>query len=229
MKIKKLVAITAVTSILLLTSCSNEPDCSSVEENSINQTISLQNKAVELAQEIDMLASNNEYVNSISLSGEINDTISKISSQDYANPTDIYKFSNIDSSYKTVMEYVGSEIPDFGNDKLTELYKDKLLYSLSMQLNAMSGSDIIASTSLLTTEDIFLYSDLNEREVYLLLYDGDFNVIVLFSPQGEGIVKASANIVTHEMLSQIQSDGDIDSKLKLGISFAGINLEKINE
>lgn len=227
MKLKKIITITSIISTLLLTSCSNDPDCSSIEENSISQTISLQNKSVELAQEIDMLASNSEYVNSISLSSELNAIISKIASQDYDNPTDIYKFSGIDSSYKTVMQYVGIETPDFDNDKLTELYKDKLLHSLPMQLNAMSGTDIIAGTAMLTTEDIFLYSDLTEREVYLLLYDGDFNVIVLFSPQGEGIVKASANIVTHEMLTEIQADGDISGTMKLGISFAGISLEKL--
>lgn len=229
MKIKRIIVITSVISMLLLTSCSNDPDCSDVEENSINQTVSLKSKSIELAQEIDMLASNSVYIDSFSAGTEINSIIDAIASQDYTNPTDVYKFSRIDSSFNTITEYIGIEVPEFDNDRLNTLHKEKLIQSLPMQINAMSGANMIAGTSLITTEDIFLYSDLTETEAYLLLYDGDYNIVVIFTPQGEGIVKASASVVTHEMLTEIQSNGDIDSKLKLGISFVGIYLEKINE
>lgn len=221
---KKFIAFIGIISMLLV-GCSNETV--STETIVVTPTNSLQEKAIELAVRIDMLASDEVYVSTFTVDSEITKIITAIASQEYSNPTNVYKLGGIDNSYKTLMSYIGADVPIFENEQVEAMFKENLITSLPTRLNAMSGVNMIASTSLVTVQDVFLYSDITETEVYLLLYDGDYHVTVLFTPKGEGIVTANANIVAHEMLNQVQVDGDISSSMKLGISFAGISLEKI--
>lgn len=226
---KKFITIMSIVSLLLTTACSNQSNDEPQVETSTTttQSIDLVDKATELASNISLLSNDELYISSFTNDSVISSTIDKIATQDLSTPTDIYKLSGIDKSYQTLMSYMGNEVPEFENSKIEEIYKDKLISSLPTILNSASGSAILASTAILTSDDVFLYPDLTEREIYLLLYDGGFNVLVLFVPKGEGIVTANASIVTNEMLSQIQSDGEISGTMKLGISFAGIGLEKL--
>lgn len=226
---KKFITVITTISILLLTSCSNDDDNTSITKDFDNTNTTLEDRAIELAMKMDMLAGDEIYFDSLTAIDEVNYIIQSIASQDYSNPTDIYKLSGIDKSYKTVMNYIGSPVPTFENQAVEQIYKERVIASLPLQINSMSGANMIAGTSLLAIDDVFLYDNLTESEVYLLLYDGDYHVTVLFTPKGEGIVTADANIVAHQMLNQIQVDGDISGSMKLGISFAGISLEKITD
>ncbi len=189
-------------------------------------TVSLKDKATQLASDIHMLASNTDYINALSTNSEMASLMQKISSQNLSNPTNIYKISGIDKSYKTVFQYLGEELPNFENKRVEDICKNRIISSIPTQLSASHGSVMLATMSLLYVDDVFLYPDLTETEVYLLLYDGDYNICVIYTPKNDGIVLANASIVTHSMLTEIQKNGLSDS-IKLGSSFVGISLEEI--
>lgn len=226
---KKFITIMSIISLMATTSCTNEGAAQSNQSTQETTTfsLSLQDKSIQLASDIGTLANDKIFIDALQTNDEGYVIADLIASQDLSNPTSIYKLGGIDKSYKTIMEYVGYEIPKFENSKIEEIYKDKIISTLPDIINSTASSTALAMSYNLNVEDVFLYPELTEREFYLLLFDGYFNVLVSYTPKEEGIVIASASIVTHEMLTEIQTNGDIDSKVKLGISFAGISLEKL--
>ena len=63
--------------------------------------------------------------------------------------------------------------------------------------------------SLLFAEDAFLYHGLKEYTLYLYLYDGSYQSLVLYRPAKQHIVLANASIVAHERLKGLTTPADV--------------------
>lgn len=222
---KKLIATISILSMLFMTSCSNDGDSQAVDSQYEFMTVSLKDKATQLAIDIGMLAGDEFYSQMFSTDPDIASILDAISAQDFSTPTNIYKIGDINNAYINAFSYMGKELPTFENPRIEEILKHRLITSIPQQVNGYNGVNMLSATSLLIADDVFLYPDLTETEAYLLLYDGDYNICVIFTPRND-IVQADASIINNYMLNQIQKNG-LDDETKLEISLLGLSLEEI--
>ena len=160
---------------------------------------SLKEHGVQLTLQMSQLANNQEYLNLCSNSKDVNKVVSDISQCKFNIPEKVFCISHLQSSLKMSAK------------SCPEIF-EKLIRSIPSQLNALSGSALLAATSLLVSEDAFIYEmSLKEPVIYLYHYKGDWQSMVIFRPIHDGIVLANSYFVHHSMLNEIKNSSDVKS------------------
>lgn len=183
---------------------------------SVADSLSLEQKGLALTRQMHRLASDEAYIKYCSHSEEINKQTDDIARTDFSAPKKIFAISHLDS----IQNLVAS-----GTSRT--LLTNRLLRSIPSQINAQSGSAVLATSSLLTTEDVFLYRGLTESTLYLYIYEGDCCSMVLFQPYKDHIVQANASFVIHPLLKTIQSADDVKHFFKETIQLEGIKVKEL--
>lgn len=183
---------------------------------SVADSLSLEQKGLALTQQMHRLASDEAYIKYCSHSEEINKQTTDIARTDFSAPQKIFAISHLDS--------IRNLVPS-GTSRT--LLTNRMLRSIPSQINAQSGSAVLATSSLLTTEDVFLYRGLTESTLYLYIYEGDCCSMVLFQPYKDHIVQANASFVIHPLLKTIQSADDVKHFFKETIQLEGITVKEI--
>lgn len=182
----------------------------------VADTLSLQERGLALTRQMHRLASDEAYIKYCSHSDEINKRAADIAQTDFSTPQKIFVISHLDS--------IQNLVPS-GTSRT--LLTNRLLRSIPSQINALRGSIVLATSSLLTTEDVFLYRDLTESTLYLYIYEGDCCSMVLFQPYKDHIVQANASIVIHPLLKTIRSTDDVKRFFKETIHLEGIKVKAL--
>lgn len=159
----------------------------------------LQKQGLRLTHQMQLLANEVDFVSVHAK--RIKSWVEDIGKQSYDTPRKIFCIQHLQTEkIKELLSQSGVTKP---------LLIDRLLRAIPTQINAREGSDILAATSLLTTEDAFLYPDLKEYTLYLYLYKGNYQSMVLFRPGKNHIVLANASIVVHKGLQAITTTEDV--------------------
>ena len=104
---------------------------------------------------------------------------------------------------------------------------DRKVRSIPSQLNALSGATTLAAASLFVADDAFFYGmNLKAPTIYLYLYDGDWQSMVIFRPVREGIVQANSYFVHHGMLNDIKDTDDVKSFFSEVLEIDSINVQE---
>ena len=182
----------------------------------IADSLTLQEKGLELTRQMHCLANNEAYIKYCSHSDEINKLATHIARTDYSVPRKIFAISHFKS------------IQDFETDiTIRTLLADKMIRTIPSLINAQSGSTTLAATTLFVTEDVFLHNSLKESTIYLYVYEGDCSSMVLFQPHKDHIVQAHACFVIHSLLKTIQSADDVKRFFKETIQLEGIMVQEL--
>lgn len=182
----------------------------------IADSLTLQEKGLELTGQMHCLANNEAYIKYCSHSDEINKLAAHIARTDYSVPKKIFAISHLKS------------IQNFETDStIRTLLADKMVRTIPSLINAQSGSTTLAATSLFVTEDVFLHNSLKESTIYLYVYEGDCSSMVLFQPHKDHIVQAHACFVIHSLLKTIQSADDVKRFFKETIQLEGIMVQEL--
>lgn len=182
----------------------------------IADSLTLQEKGLELTCQMHRLANNETYIKYCSHSDEINKLAAHIGRTDYSVPRKIFAISHLKS------------IQNFEADStIRTLLADKMVRTIPSLINAQSGSTTLAATTLFVTEDVFLHNSLKESTIYLYVYEGDCSSMVLFQPHKDHIVQAHACFVIHSLLKTIQSADDVKRFFKETIQLEGIMVQEL--
>lgn len=182
----------------------------------IADSLTLQEKGLELTGQMHRLANNETYIKYCSHSDEINKLAAHIGRTDYSVPKKIFAISHLKS------------IQNFETDStIRTLLADKTVRTIPSLINAQSGSTTLAATTLFVTEDVFLHNSLKESTIYLYVYEGDCSSMVLFQPHKDHIVQAHACFVIHSLLKTIQSADDVKRFFKETIQLEGIMVQEL--
>lgn len=183
---------------------------------SVADSLPLAERGLALTRQIHFLASDEAYIKYCSHSEEINKRAADIARTDFSIPQKIFAISHLDS--------IQNLVPS-GTSRT--LLTNRLLRSIPSRINAQSGSAVLATSSLLTTEDVFLYRGLTESTLYLYIYEGDCCSIVLFQPYKDHIVQANACLVIHPLLKAIRSADDVKRFFKETIQLEAIEVKEL--
>lgn len=182
----------------------------------IADSLTLQEKGLELTGQMHCLANNEAYIKYCSHSDEINKLATHIARSDYSVPKKIFAISHLKS------------IQNFETDStIRTLLADKMVRTIPSLINAQSGSTTLAATTLFVTEDVFLHNSLKESTIYLYVYEGDCSSMVLLQPHKDHIVQAHACFVIHSLLKTIQSADDVKRFFKETIQLEGIMVQEL--
>lgn len=182
----------------------------------VADSLSLAERGLALTRQIHLLASDEAYIKYCSHSDEIDKRAADIARTDFSIPQKIFAISHLDS--------IQNLVPS-GTSRT--LWTSRLLRSIPSRLNAQSGSAVLATSSLLTTGNVFLYRGLTESTLYLYIYEGDYCSMVLFQPYKDHIVQANACLVIHPLLKTIRSADDVKRFFKETIQLEGITVQEV--
>lgn len=158
---------------------------------------SLKEHGIKLTLQMSQLANNQEYLNLCSNSKDVNKIVADISRCKYNTPEKVFCVSHLQSSLK---------ISANSNPEIFE----RLIRTIPSQLNALSGSTVLAATSLLVSEDAFFYEmSLKDPVIYLYHYKEGWQSMVIFRPIRDGIVQANSCFVHHSALNDIKNSSDV--------------------
>ena len=175
----------------------------------VSSTSTLKEHGLQLTQQMRQLANDQEYLNFCSHSKDVNKIVADIAQYQYDSPEKVFSVSHL--------------IADSSNPSIN----DRKVRSIPSQLNALSGAAALAAASLFVADDAFFYGmDLKDPTIYLYLYDGDWQSMVIFRPVREGIVQANSYFVHHGMLNDIKDTDDVKSFFSEVLEIDSINVQE---
>lgn len=158
-------------------------------------------QGLRLTLQMRQLANDSGYVAHAVHAGKIKALVEDIGKQEYSKPRKVFRITHLHMNMaKALLSQSGATKP---------LILDRIVRSIPSLLNAQGGADHLAATSLLFAEDAFLYHGLKEYTLYLYLYDGNYQSMVLYRPAKQHIVLANASIVAHEKLRGLTTPADV--------------------
>ncbi len=218
---KRLTTIILAVALLLSTTA-----CTAKEKNDEAKVKSLYTKGLEMTQEIDKLAENAEYAKLFSFDGEINKVMQDIGANDYKTPTAVLA---IEGFGEAMMKYMQSSLEVKLSKEVEDIVLDRLAASFGARINAASGTQVIAATSIATSGDVFLFDSLKAQQVYLYLYGNKYASLVTFTPNKDNIVTASSTFVIHDDFSAIKTPEQVKSFLADSMQIQEMTVSLVNE
>lgn len=169
--------------------------------NTTQQTVSLYDKGLEMAQLLDKMAEDDAYVQLFSQNDGLKQVIQDIGSQTYTTPKAVYAVTDAGTLLLQM-----ADLPK--DETLQKVIEQKTSTAWTTQINGIQGAEFLAATSILLYDESFLYEGLQKPTTYLYTYDGGYSVAVTYIPYENGVVKATASILKAdasivELLKQI--------------------------
>lgn len=187
---KYMMAILAVS--VLATGCGANTNVSMV---------SLYDKGIKMAQMMDKMAEDDTYFTLFSANDGLKQIAQEMGKQDYTTPKKVYAITGAGD--------IVLKMADLPKDEtLQRVIEQKTSSAWTTQVNAIQGSEFLATTSILMYDESFVYDGLKVPTTYLYMYDGTYSISITYIPYEQNVVKATASFVKADeslldMLKQI--------------------------
>lgn len=150
-------------------------------------------KGVQLTQQMDRLAENEEYISLMSASTEIAQVAQSLGAQDYSRPTGALFIPLTQQDVADFLKtYGGITLPE---DILT-LRMPQLLANIPNTWVSKQGVANLATTSLLCVRQWYTApKGWSDHALLLLTYEGDTDALISFVSNGEGVLEVATTFV----------------------------------
>lgn len=153
------------------------------------------------AHGLDVIGMLSEMTSSESLIGiytansEIKDIILALGDHSYETPDAVYA---ITIPEETLMGM--AELSNLGNasDELKSFLTQRVMSSLMSQINAMSGVENLAASSVCTVSKTFVSENATENVIYIYVFDGTAPVAVTFMLGEDHMVSATGTFIFYD-------------------------------
>lgn len=162
-------------------------------------------ESIYLTNEMYDLASNQEYVDIMTGSPEIEDVFNQITTFDYSNPEKVFVYTLTEERFLKLLNYLDDV-------SMSDNLKEKLMKkvnsaSLITVMNANAGAVNVAATSMLSSARSYIQpEDFTNNVLVVLKYSGDYSVAISFHKTGDNVITGLAYFV-------YQGDDDFNSML----------------
>lgn len=177
----------------------------------------------ELVAQVVEIAGNKEFLEIYTPVPEITEVLTTaVAGKDYSAPKTVYSVKVPESALWAVFDASGLANMEGLSDTLKQKARNQLFGGLASQLNAMSGANVLAASSICTANKTFVNPDITENTLYLYTYEGAPPVAVTFLPGEDGAVYASGTLILSDKLSLDSLD---EYSTMLGL--LGVELEEV--
>ncbi len=140
-------------------------------------------------------ARSEEYLQVYTGSEELIEIINGIGAGDFTKPKAVYEVK--------VPNVVLWEVADFIkmgdlSEGLQKSLEGKMLGAVATRINALSGANNLAATSVCSMGKVFVKKDLSENVIYIYTYENAVPVAVTFTAGEGGAASAGGNFIVHE-------------------------------
>lgn len=220
---KRIICFLLATCVFAISGCSSTPAPGNTDKSKPITTV-LTDKGMELIGKVDKLAECEEYIDLYTVDDEISKVIKGIAANDYTTPQGVFVIENLGAVvFKTMIPE--TKLPE----DIAKMVEDRFTTTLPSQVAAMSGTPVLAATSILNHTESFIYESLQSSVTYLYVYGNGSNFMVNYHPNGENIVNASVNIVVNDELSKCTAKEDVVNFFKDTLGFWDLSVSTVTE
>ncbi|MEY8338231.1 hypothetical protein AALB16_09440 [Lachnospiraceae bacterium 62-35] len=168
---------------------------------------SLYERGTSLIEKMDRKAESKEYAKMVLGAPEVMEIIDEIGKGDYSEVTAAYKVTLDPEGLDKLLHLAETNVSDLPKE-LQEDLRTRLVKGIPAMLSSLSGSEVLAASSLLMTEECFLFQGLSSPETHIYLYGEDYFAIVAFVPFEDNVVAAYGNFVSSQVLGEaVEEEG----------------------
>ena len=214
---KSFIAVIALAAVLGLSACESKV--------SNSKPTSLYSQGLEVVQLMSEMVESEAYININTGDSAIKSIIQELSNGDYSIPKAVYSISVSDESLLAMTEL---DTLDGASDNLREFVLKRLFGSLMTQLNAMSGVENLAASSICTASKTFVDENVNGNAIYLYTYDDAVPIAVTFIVGDNNSVSTNGVFLTNDEFNFNSADEvkALFNYLDLAVEVSEIQLEK---
>lgn len=163
---------------------------------------------LELAEVLDEMLSNDQYLQLISDSGEINAVLEPYIRTDFSEPESVYRITPSEDLISILTDMGEIDLDGF-SESLRKFWERRALNYVPNMLNAQSSSTVLAASSLFTFSDTWVGETL-EEDCYLLYFYPDSCPVIATFYGGDGYIEGSAALllgenVTDDSLDEVEN------------------------
>lgn len=190
---KKILVVLFVILILSLTACGSK-----------KEQVSLYERGLEVVDLLDEMADSQSYVQMFTGNTQISEVIQSNTNGDYSKPQAVYEVVLQKDNYQGLL---GNEDTQRAmSDELERIMEKKVNASLTTQINAYSGSENLAASTICTVGISFVNNEVKEDVIYIYVYENTAPVAVVFLQEGNDIVSANGSFLFGEELVNLTEE-----------------------
>ncbi len=196
--------------------------CSSSKE----ENISLYQRGLDLINEIDYIAENEEIVKLIYSDEYSLALCQKIGAYDYGEPKAVYEIENL---LDVIYNFVENESNVNLQQEAKDIMRKKTVNSFTSLINAQNGAKDLAVASILSKGSAFKNNMTGNTKTYLYTFEqSEYKFIVTFVSESKGVVSAEANIIINDEFNKLDKIEDFKSYLDKA-NFNDVNLVEVTK
>ncbi|MCI8653213.1 MAG: hypothetical protein HFF11_05935 [Angelakisella sp.] len=198
----------ALTMVFFLGGCSGQKS-----EPIPVQGKSLVEQGAEIAAQVVEIAGNQDYLSLYTGDKETLEILTQaVEGKDYTTPKTVYSLTLSQGAAEKVLGVLGVEEMENLPDSLKARLQERTFQALTTQINAMSGANTLAATSICMASKVFVNDQLTEGVIYLYTYENGMPIAVTFLPGEDGAVSGSGTFLLNEDF-QVESLEDLSGPL----------------
>lgn len=188
-----------------------------------SDTTSLYSEGLEIVQLMSEMVQSEAYINIITGDRAIKSIIQDLADGDYSTPKAVYAISIPDEALAAMAEL---DTLDNASDSLRDFVLKRVLGGLMTQLNAMSGVENLAATSLCTASKTFVNENADDNVIYLYTFDDAVPIAVTFTVGDNKSVSANGIFLNSDKFNSNSADEVKTSFNDLAVEVTEIQREK---
>lgn len=167
--------------------------CGAVKESKNSKT--LYAHGLDVIHMLSEMTQSENFIGIYTANSEIKDIIMELSNHSYETPAAVYAI--------TIPKDVLMGMPELSNlndasEELKAYLSRRVLASLMSQINAMSGVEKLAASSVCTVGKTFVSENVTDNVIYIYAYEGTTPIAVTFTLGEDQTVSASGTFVFYE-------------------------------
>lgn len=185
---KKKVAFTLVLTILLALSA-----CGIASDNTDSK--SLYSHGLDVVNLLSEMTRAESLIEIYTANSEIKDIILRLGEKTYDQPDAVYAITVPEETLTNMAELSNLE---GASEELKSYLLQRVMASLISQINAMSGVENLAASSVCTVGKTFLSENTSEDVIYLYTYEGAAPIAVTFTQGEDNSVSATGTFILYD-------------------------------
>lgn len=214
MKSKKIISIVLLLlSVFAFCSCGEKKETKSLLEHGLD--------VIDLM--VDGLRSE-EYIEIFVSSEEIIEILTEAGKGDYSEPDKVYE---IKISEETMSDLMDMDDFDDLSEELQNVLMNRMLSSMTTQLNARGGTELLAANAVANMGKTFVFDDEEfENCIYLYVYEDAKPIVVTFIAGEDGVVSAVGSPI---LLDGVDWDSKSDIMDNLGLLGVDVKVLRVDD
>lgn len=152
---------------------------------------SLADHGMDLVELIEEAINSEEYVMIYSASEQITRVIEEVAKGDFSELKAVYRI-RIDED--DLLEMADVDLGDMP-ESLQKVMKSKMVGSVANMINARSGAEKLATSSIISMGKTFAYEEEVENQIYLYIFEDAKPIMVSFVAGEDGTVSAGGTVI----------------------------------